>query len=288
MVKALDVETTHGTFAIEDAGSPGIPLVCLHGAVANLRAWDGVIPALGPGLRPITIDLPAHGWTLIDTLGFPELAGALVEICDHLQLRDPIVVGHSFGGVAAVVAAGTGRFSGAIAIDPYLSNQDVRRSHDSLEQALDEAHGQPWPWDEVSDIEADIDRAVTTLYSPGRVEQVLRAIQRRGYREQAGGMHRRYPRREDNMAMIAANWGIDLQAVYGAVACPLAIALATDAGPDGQLEGWAAQRREALERLERSASQIDSREFSCGHDIVGLEPSELAAYITEWVRHVRS
>ena len=285
----LDVETSHGTFAIEDAGPPGIPLLLLHGAVGNLRVWDRVILALGPGYRAVCVDLPGHGRTFVDTLGFPELAAGLVEICDHLRLEDPVVIGHSFGGLAAVVCAGTypDRFSGAIAIDPYLSNCDVQASHESVDQALSEARGQPWPWDVVSDIDSDIDRAVDTLYSPGRAEDLLRAMLRRGYREQPAGEFLRYPRKQDNMEMIAASWAIDVDGLYRSLTVPLSIALATDEGLEGRLDPRVAQRRNTLENLQRSSSRIESTEFPCGHDILGFKPVELAESIAEWVGRIR-
>ena len=285
----LNVETSHGIIAIEDTGPTGIPLVLLHGAVANLRAWDGVILALGPSFRSISVDLPAHGRTFVDTLGFIDLAAALVEVCDYLRLEDPVVVGHSFGGLAAVATVGAypGRFSGAIAIDPYLSNRDVRGAHRSVEPALSEAREQPWPWDVVSDIDADIDRAVRTLYSPGRDQDVLKAILRRGYREQPGTAFLRYPRKEDNLEMIVACWDLDVDEAYNGVTCPLAVAIATDVGPEAERHTWIAQRRQTLESFESRSSRIESTEFECGHDIVGFKPVELAEYIAEWQRRVR-
>jgi pimeloyl-ACP methyl ester carboxylesterase len=284
----LNVETSHGIIAIEDTGPPGIPLVFLHGAVANLRAWDGVIAALGPAFRAIAVDLPAHGRTFVDPLEFSDLTAVLVEICDYLRLEDPIAIGHSFGGLAAVAAAGArpDHFSAAFAIDPYLSNRDVRGAHESVERALSAARDQPWPWDVVSDIDADIDRAVGTLYSPGRDPDVLKAILRRGYREQAGTTFLRYPRKEDNLEMLVVSLDLDVDEAYNAVTCPLAIAIATDIGPEAQRQTWVAQRRKTLESFETRSSHFESTEFQCGHDIVGFKPVELAEYTAEWVRRV--
>ncbi len=43
-------------------GSPAGPdLVLLHGWSLNLRVWDGLVRALAPTFRLITIDLPGHG-----------------------------------------------------------------------------------------------------------------------------------------------------------------------------------------------------------------------------------
>ena len=155
-----------------------------------------------------------------------------------------------------------------------------------MEQALAEAREQPWPWDVVSDIDADIERAVSTLYSPGRDLDVLKAIQRRAYREQPGARFLRYPRKEDNLGMIVASWDLDVDKAYNAVMCPLSIAIATDIGPEAQRQTWVARRRKTLESFGSRSSRIESSEFPCGHDIVGFKPVELAEYIAEWVRRV--
>lgn len=282
-LKKLGIETSRGVFAIEDAGGrAGRSLVLLHGAIANLRAWDSVIPALGDTFRVVSVDLPAHGWTSVDTLMFPGLAAGLVEICARLGLDDPILVGHSFGGLAAVVAAGTypTRFSGVLTIDPYLSDLDVQGAHETVEQALSAVRREVWPWDTVSDIEADIDRAVDTLYSPGRDPVILKSVLRRGYREQPVGRFLRYPRKEDNMEMIKASWALGVNAAFDAVSCPLAIAIAT--GSD------APRRRGNLAMLRNRRPAIEAVEFPCGHDIVGFMPIELAEFITAWARRIQS
>ena len=64
MPDEFTVETSNGTFAVEDTGPPGTPVVLLHGAITNLRAWDRVIPALGPDLRAVArrqVLLPVDG-----------------------------------------------------------------------------------------------------------------------------------------------------------------------------------------------------------------------------------
>lgn len=130
MPDEFTVETNNGTLAVEDTGPPGTPVVLLHGAIANLRSWDRVISTLGSGLRAVSFDLPAHGQTRGGTLKFADLAAGLVALVDRLSLERPILVGHSFGGLAVVVAAGShpSRFAGVMAIDPYLSNHWWARS----------------------------------------------------------------------------------------------------------------------------------------------------------------
>jgi pimeloyl-ACP methyl ester carboxylesterase len=290
MANALTVETRNGSYAVEVRGNSGAELVFLHGAVANLRAWDLVIFHLQRPFRTVCVDLPAHGQTETEELRFPSVASDLREIVDRLELEQPILVGHSFGALTALitVASYPGRFSGLVVVDPYLSNAEVRGRHEVVTQALLEAGRRDWPWKAVDDIDTDIELAIKTLYSPSIESSALAAILRRGYRPQADGRFLRYPRKEDNLKMIEANWAIDLDAAFAEASCRIAIAIATITATGAGAPTLLERRRRALEGIRGRTQQLDTTEFACGHDVVGLQPIELAAYISDWsnAKHV--
>ena len=58
-----------------------------------MRAWDGVVRNLSQTARCISLDLPAHGQTLIEPLKFPELGDAIFELCKKISVLQPFLIG---------------------------------------------------------------------------------------------------------------------------------------------------------------------------------------------------
>ncbi|MFG3620462.1 alpha/beta fold hydrolase [Nocardia sp. NPDC047654] len=82
-------------------------LLLVHGAGAHRRWWDLVVPDLSTDHRVITLDLSGHGdsaWR--DTYG-PTVYGQEIRAAARLADGPVVLVGHSMGGRAAVVAAAT-------------------------------------------------------------------------------------------------------------------------------------------------------------------------------------
>lgn len=273
------ISTSYGDIACEDSGAGQTCLVFLHGGASNLRCWDDVRGYLDETrYRMVTIDLPAHGKSGTPHLGFNDLSQALFEVLRQLEIHRPAVVGHSFGGLAAAkLAQSFPEFVlGVMAVDPYLDSKEIKRSYSSLNEALDQVRNIEWPWLEVHDLDAEVQRCVAT-YSPRANQKTLEGMIRRGYRKQAGGEFLRFPRREDEMKGVAANWSIDVSELFLALACPLSIAVSKD-------RVWRLEKRnENLETLSRYRTHFSSATFNCNHDIPGLLPKQLSSYIDEWV-----
>jgi pimeloyl-ACP methyl ester carboxylesterase len=92
---------------ITESGS-GTPLVFVHGLGTDAAAWDRVVPALGDRHRVITVDLPGYSLrTAVDAVPHADdLADGLATLLDELGIRSAVLVGHSFGGVVCLIAAG--------------------------------------------------------------------------------------------------------------------------------------------------------------------------------------
>lgn len=276
------IQTRWGRIAFEDTGGSKSPVVLLHGGASNLRAWDGVISVLETSNRCISIDLPGHGQTRIQPLMFPQLRDALVEICERLGIAQPLLVGHSFGGLASVFAANTRGLAAAVmAIDPYLSDREVARTFATLDEALDDLRQMEWPWPEVSDVDVDVERALRSLYTPRADAENLRAMIRRGYRPLDNGRFVRFPRREDEMRGVEANWSIDVTETFKGVTCPLSIALAAAIDETRLLS-----RRRVVEEIGKAVDVLEHVEFDCGHDVPGFRPGDLGSYIKSWARRI--
>lgn len=85
------------------AGS-GPPLVMVHGAPADSRTWQWMIPALSRDHTVIAWDAPGFGQSsdIDDTWRAAHFADALAAFIAALSLERPLIVGHSFGTMVAL------------------------------------------------------------------------------------------------------------------------------------------------------------------------------------------
>lgn len=96
----------HGLY-FETAGQ-GQPLVLIHGAFGDLRTWDPQWERFTGRYRVLRYDLRGHGRTGVSTLAhytIATFADDLAALLDALNLRAPVLVGHSLGGVIAQALA---------------------------------------------------------------------------------------------------------------------------------------------------------------------------------------
>lgn len=85
----------------------GPDLVLIHGASGNHRDFSALLPRLVDAFRVTVFDRPSLGWTGgIDRETDPAAqAEFLSAAADKLGLRNPILVGHSYGGAVALAWA---------------------------------------------------------------------------------------------------------------------------------------------------------------------------------------
>ncbi|CAM4306858.1 3-oxoadipate enol-lactonase [Palleronia rufa] len=91
-----------------DEGPRDGPAVVFSNSLGtDLHLWDSLLPHLRAGLRIVRYDTRGHG--LSDAPPPPYAMGALVtdleRLCDHLDLRDTVLVGISLGGMTAQALA---------------------------------------------------------------------------------------------------------------------------------------------------------------------------------------
>ncbi len=94
--------------AVRDFGGDGRPLILLHGAGGNLAAWTSFAPLLAPDFRVVAPDfrvvapdLRGHGRSGNGPWTWAEALADLQAVVDHLDLANPVVVGHALGGYVA-------------------------------------------------------------------------------------------------------------------------------------------------------------------------------------------
>ena len=103
----------------ETVGS-GPPLVVLHGLFGSSGNWRGVARALACTHTIVSVDLRNHGaspWT--DSMDYVEMAEDVLQLIDRLELKRPMVMGHSMGGKVAMALAlrHPARIAGLIVFD---------------------------------------------------------------------------------------------------------------------------------------------------------------------------
>ncbi len=84
----------------------GEPVIAVHGLIENTRYWRGVSDILGERVRFISMDMRAHGNTVVDgePAGYDAqtIGEDIMALADHLGIQRFHLLTHSTGGFAAV------------------------------------------------------------------------------------------------------------------------------------------------------------------------------------------
>ena len=80
-------------------------VVLLHGQPGSRADWEGVVSRLPAELRPIVPDRPGYGSNRQAAGGFMTNGRAVIADLDAAGAERAVVVGHSYGGGAALAAA---------------------------------------------------------------------------------------------------------------------------------------------------------------------------------------
>lgn len=103
----VDSREVYVHLAGEAVSGATLPVLLLHGACQDHRAWLPLLPGLArAGHAAYAPDLPGHSASAGPPYsGVPELAGWLLELLDALGLARCALVGHSMGSLIALHAA---------------------------------------------------------------------------------------------------------------------------------------------------------------------------------------
>ena len=85
----------------------GPELLLIHGCPGSIEDWDTVVDTLARDFRVTTYDRPGHGYSGWDGVlySYDYQANVALRLIEHLQLKDVVVVGHSYGGTTALAIA---------------------------------------------------------------------------------------------------------------------------------------------------------------------------------------
>lgn len=118
----------------QDFGTAGKPvLLCLHGGAAHGHWFDFVAPGLTPDHHVLALDQRGHGdssWAEPPAYSYRDYAADLDKMAAKLDLRDFTLIGHSMGGMVALVYAATypGRMKKLVIVDTSINLPEERLS----------------------------------------------------------------------------------------------------------------------------------------------------------------
>jgi 3-oxoadipate enol-lactonase len=142
---ATQVEVPGGRLFVVDDGT-GPPIVLLHAGVADLRAWDGMVPALvDAGHRAIRYDARGFGRSTTRDVEFSP-RDDLIAVLDALRIERAALVGNSLGGMHAfdtaierpervVAVVGVGAGLGGFDVDPAPEELPIVEAYERIDQA---------------------------------------------------------------------------------------------------------------------------------------------------------
>ena len=91
----------------EETGGGSPPLLLVHGMNCDHSFWEPQRNHFGGRHRIVAVDVRGHGRSdkPVGDYGMRSLASDLVWLAERIGVRNPVVIGHSMGGVIALELA---------------------------------------------------------------------------------------------------------------------------------------------------------------------------------------
>ncbi len=125
-------------------GSKNPCIVLIHGEGLDHRVWNTIPEGLASHDFPcLSLDLPGHGSSELNSYSYSlsSYMEAVMDIVEHLNYRDYILIGHSFGGIISLMVAASipSRVSGVVLVSVSKSFNYARSLLKKFHKNVDDA-----------------------------------------------------------------------------------------------------------------------------------------------------
>ncbi|MEV6717798.1 alpha/beta hydrolase [Lentzea sp. NPDC051208] len=232
--------------AATDFGGDGRPFLLLHGLGGDRSAWDVLAPRLDG--RAVAVDLRGHGESGDGPWNWEAVLDDLATTAVHFGLGNPVVVGHSLGGVlAGLWASRHPACPAAVSLDGHRSATTHPENYAGL------------PADEVTSGLAKLNALFTA-----QLEMVTR------------------PDRSITSVLRTSPEFLDALPVFAEVSCPFLLVLATRNLPvPPDLLPLMDAHRAGLRR--DLPPNVRVHEIDATHGLVSERPAEVAEIVNHFV-----
>lgn len=242
----------------------GPDVLLIHGIGSSSGDFNPVISEMGEFCRPITMDLRGHGASGKPGSGYhySDYVSDLDAVLTSLEMKNPIVLGHSLGGIITLMwAAQNPTKPRALIIEdsPLRSGNDFKEAFDGWLQlnALPQEMAKAW----YAEKNPHWPEAVLEQRSFDMVNTSRAAI-------------------EELQAASLSNEGLDTFGELGAITAPL---LFLQGGPDA----GSMVHPDDLASLQQALLQTEVKQFpDAGHTIHRSHPAEWLESVRSFVQHV--
>jgi len=132
-----EVTTTDGVRIAYDVTGNGPVLVLVHGLTESRAAWDPLIDDLAADHTVVAVDVRGHGASSQGaSYEPPVLADDVAAVLTDAGLADPLVVGHSMGGVVVTAFAAIHPARGVLNVDQPIELSGFQELAQGVEPLL--------------------------------------------------------------------------------------------------------------------------------------------------------
>jgi pimeloyl-ACP methyl ester carboxylesterase len=176
--------------SLHDYGGEGRDLLLLHGGADNIETWGELVPRLQPRFRVAAYDARGHGRSPTpEQASVRQLVDDVFAVTDHLGLDRPLLVGHSMGGINALLAAAKeDRFAGVVALDAVPRWWSRRNLTETEFAEIGRARGVGW-----FGTAEELERQIAELAACKPHAELISAVFRRNHELDGDGLLRRKP-----------------------------------------------------------------------------------------------
>ncbi|MQF65615.1 alpha/beta hydrolase [SAR202 cluster bacterium AC-647-P02_OGT_505m] len=204
----------------------GRQILMLHGLASNARIWDLLAPILAKNFSVIAVDQRGHGKSDRPDTGydFDTVTNDVVGFINALKLKNPIVVGHSWGGSVALCLA-TQRpdlISGLCFVDGGLI-EISRTPGNSLEKALVSMAPPLWEGVSASDVRERLKRRDWGEQDDTSTSANLEEIVMANLETHPDGSINARLSRKNHLEVVKAFWNHKPSKLFEHIRCPTLI-----------------------------------------------------------------